>query len=52
MSFLQDNGGCSFSADCSFNERNSATICTCREGYIGNGTICVGNIFEVNSIDN
>jgi hypothetical protein len=45
----QDNGGCSFFATCSFNEKSLETTCACNDGYIGDGKKCVGDIWEVNN---
>ncbi|CAB4039652.1 Hypothetical predicted protein, partial [Paramuricea clavata] len=42
----QDNGGCSFFADCASNKTSFTTRCTCKNGYIGDGTKCIGNVLE------
>lgn len=44
---LQDNGGCSFHAKCTFDPSNFTTTCSCADGYTGDGKTCVGNILEV-----
>ncbi|XP_028407950.1 stabilin-2-like isoform X3 [Dendronephthya gigantea] len=42
----KDNGGCSFHAICTFDEKKFDTRCNCTEGYFGDGKICVGNVLE------
>ncbi|XP_071959825.1 stabilin-2-like [Antedon mediterranea] len=46
-----DNGGCSENADCHEippTESNpyGSRQCICRDGYVGNGTLCNGNVYD------
>ena len=39
----RNNGNCHPKADCT-NNIGSPHICTCKSGYIGNGTVCIGKV--------